>query len=118
MILISSLTQMSELSNFVSRLKDILFGKFELADARLKQILSWKILCFVSSTFLDTKFERNLLQEKIGPVLMDICRPYNVSFTFVDMRFGVKDENTRNHQTWEYCQRMLNRCFVESTGLY
>ena len=34
------------------------------------------------------------------------------------MRWGVRDENTLDHQTWVACKRELQRCYKESAGLF
>ena len=37
---------------------------------------------------------------------------------FVDMRWGVRDENTLEHRTWIECARELDRCMEESSGVF
>ena len=34
------------------------------------------------------------------------------------MRYGVRDENTLDHMTWEACKAELVRCKTESAGLF
>ena len=51
-----------------------------------------RILVFISSTFTDTTEERDWLIESIVP---EVRRRFpGVDFKMVDMRFGVKDDNT------------------------
>ena len=76
------------------------------------------LVIFVSSTFTDTHDERNILLEKVQPYLRDNGRAYGIEVTFVDMRYGVVDENTLDHMTWEACERELRRCFEESGGVF
>jgi hypothetical protein len=59
---------------------------------------------FVSSTFLDTNLERDVLHRKI--------------LIFYDMRFGVKDENTLDHMTWVACKEAIQQCHEGSDGLF
>ena len=61
------------------------------------------IFVFVSSTFTDTMEERNVLQEKILPRLRALCKEHGIEYIFFDMRYGVRDENTLDHQTWLGC---------------
>jgi hypothetical protein len=68
----------------------------------------------VSSTFTDTHEERNVLITRLLPELNAIARPHGIDITFVDMRWGVKDENTDDHKTWDACKVELDRCIVES----
>ena len=77
-----------------------------------------KLVVFVSSTFTDTDRERNVLQEKILPDLRKKGRAEGIEVVFVDMRWGVRDENTLDHQTWIACKRELLRCWKESAGLF
>ena len=77
------------------------------------------LLIFISSTFTDTQFERNILKEKILPDLRNEGkRRYNIDVTIVDMRWGVRDENTCSQMTWEYCYREIDRCCKRSSGLF
>jgi len=87
---------------------------------RLKKTVvpSSKLAVFASSTFTDTVKERNLLLEKILPDLRERGRAMGIEVIFVDMRWGVRDENTLDHQTWIACRRELLRCYNESGGLF
>jgi hypothetical protein len=50
------------------------------------QVREWQLLVFISSTFTDTKAERNILLEKILPYLRNKAYPHDIEVTFVDMR--------------------------------
>jgi hypothetical protein len=78
----------------------------------------WQLLVFVSSTFTDTKVERNILLDRILPRLKGMALPHDIEVTFVDMRWGVLDEHTIDHKTWSECQREILRCRDESSGLF
>ena len=75
------------------------------------------IVLFVSSTFTDTHQERNFLLEKILPKLLNLCNPLDLRVVLVDMRYGVRDENTDDHMTWIACEKELLRCFRESGSI-
>ena len=46
--------------------------------------------------------------------LNDIAKSHGIDITFVDLRWGVKDENTDDHKTWDACKVELQRCIEES----
>jgi hypothetical protein len=103
----------------VAQVTRVLHGDF-LGFENLK---SWfplrsKLLVFVSSTFTDTHRERNVLMETILPDIRARGAEHGIDVTLVDMRWGVIDENTLDHATWDECVRELNRCFEESGGLF
>jgi len=75
------------------------------------------MVVFVSSTFTDTHQERNIILEKILPKLSSVCNPLNLRVVMVDLRYGVRDENTDDHMTWMFCENELLRCFRESGSL-
>jgi GTPase SAR1 family protein len=77
-----------------------------------------KLMVFVSSTFLDTSLERDILHRKILPDLQKKAQPHEVEIIFYDMRFGVKDENTKDHMTWVACKEAIQQCHEGSDGLF
>jgi len=77
----------------------------------------WKLLIFVSSTFTDTHIERDILMTDILPDLRKAAFG-QVDVTFVDMRWGIRDEGTLKHRTWIECSRELERCRQQSDGLF
>jgi WD40 repeat protein len=87
-------------------------------DLRMWRAPKWKMVVFVSSTFIDTQHERNVLLEKIQPELRKIGRPHGIEVTFVDMRWGIRDESTIDHNTWEECKKAIDRCEEDSDGLF
>jgi len=79
-----------------------------------------QIIAIISSTFTDTMYERNLI---LGPILISlreeiISRGYDIEIQFVDMRYGVRDENTLEHETWLACALEIERCRRESEGTF
>jgi WD40 repeat protein len=85
----------------------------------LRRVLPKKnLMVFVSSTFLDTNLERDILHRKILPELQRKAQQHDVQVIFYDMRFGVKDENTLDHMTWVACKDAIQQCHEGSDGLF
>ena len=91
-------------------------GFFEKDAPNLLPKFDLKI--FVSSTFTDTHAERNILLERIAPEMVTLASQHKIQVTFLDMRFGVRDENTADHLTWIACRQELERCSSESSGIF
>jgi len=79
---------------------------------------SWLLKVFVSSTFTDTHRERNVLMEQLLPTLKEYAASRDISIVLVDMRYGIKDENTLEHLTWQGCFEGIKNCYEESDGLF
>ncbi|GFO35138.1 NACHT and WD repeat domain-containing protein 1, partial [Plakobranchus ocellatus] len=71
---------------------------------------------FVSSTFTDTRHERNWLMEKVYPKLKTYCQNHGYDFQVVDMRWGIRDEAQDDHMTTDICLREVQLCKEQSTG--
>ena len=102
---------------------DFMNGSFDSKGAyrttnSIWKFKQWQMLVFISSTFTDTRLERNILLDDILPELRRHGIPHGVEVTFVDMRWGIRDEHTLKHRTWLECQRELQRCRDESCGLF
>ena len=74
----------------------VLAGNFNTSD---KEHAEWKeasdrIVVFVSSTFVDTMGERNIMLKSILPDLQKKGREEDIQVQFVDMRYGLKDDST------------------------
>jgi hypothetical protein len=77
-----------------------------------------KLMVFVSSTFDDTHLERDILHKNILPSLQMMGQHFGIQVILYDMRFGVKDENTLSHMTWETCKEAIKQCHEGSDGLF
>jgi hypothetical protein len=77
-----------------------------------------KLMVFVSSTFDDTHLERDILHKNILPFLQRMGQQHGIQVILYDMRFGVKDENTLRHMTWETCKEAIKQCHEGSDGLF
>ncbi|OAF65764.1 hypothetical protein A3Q56_06494, partial [Intoshia linei] len=71
---------------------------------------------FTSSTFTDTKYERNTLMEKTYPKLKGFCQSLGYKFQVVDMRWGVRGETADDHGITDLCLKEIRRCKELSTG--
>ncbi|XP_060582877.1 NACHT and WD repeat domain-containing protein 2-like [Ruditapes philippinarum] len=72
---------------------------------------------FISSTFTDTREERNVLLEDVYPKLKLHCKKeYGMDFQLVDMRWGVPVESADDHQATELCLQEIRNCQRLSTG--
>jgi hypothetical protein len=56
--------------------------------------------------------------EYIVPKLRKHGADAEVGVVFVDMRYGVKDENTLDHMTWISCYEEIRHCYEESDGMF
>jgi WD40 repeat protein len=74
------------------------------------------VTMFLSSTFDDTTAERNYLMEFAYPILKSFCQNLGLTFSVVDLRWGVRNEATDDHMTIEVCLGELDRCLRNSTA--
>jgi Domain of unknown function (DUF4062) len=84
----------------------------------LKMIPKAKLVVFFSSTFTDTFAERDDLMSELLQIIQKRVALLGIEVTFVDMRFGIKDENTKGHLTWAACRDQILYCYEQSSGLF
>ena len=89
-------------------LNDLLQGHI-LTDSKWR-LPTREIAVFLSSTFTDMTVERDLLMEDVYPYLREFCRRLGYNFSVADMRWGVRDEMTDEHQAVEICVAEVQRC--------
>lgn len=65
-----------------------------------------RILLFVSSTFRDLQDERDELCMRVFPRIRTFCRERSVTFTEIDLRWGITADQAES-------QQILSRCFHE-----
>lgn len=65
---------------------------------------------FISSTFKDMQYERDILHTKVFPELNDIGKKYGQSVSFCDLRWGI---NTLEMSEKESTQKILKVCLNE-----
>ncbi|XP_050392068.1 NACHT and WD repeat domain-containing protein 2 [Patella vulgata] len=71
---------------------------------------------FLSSTFSDTKVERNVLSRKVYPNLRDYCADLGLDFQIVDLRWGVVDDAQNDHSATKICLQEIENCQRVSLG--
>lgn len=49
--------------------------------------------------------------------LRKIGREYDIPVRLMDMRSGIKDENTLEHLTWIECRKGIEECKLQSMGI-
>lgn len=75
------------------------------------------IRVFVSSTFRDFEWERNLLSRDVFPRIREQCERRGFSFQWVDLRWGVSEVDGANHLTMRICLGEIRRCIEQSPGI-
>ncbi|XP_041349480.1 uncharacterized protein LOC121368798 [Gigantopelta aegis] len=71
---------------------------------------------FLSSTFTDTKNERDLLLDDAYTRMKKKCKAKGYEFQLVDMRWGVVQSIDNSHMTGEMCINEIEQCQKLSTG--
>ena len=74
---------------------------------------------FISSTFRDLQEEREHLVKKIFPEIRSLCRERGITFTEVDLRWGLTEEDQVLGQIIRTCLEEIDRCrpyFIGITG--
>lgn len=72
---------------------------------------------FVSSTFSDTKFERDSLLKNVVPSIREYARGRGLEFQFLDLRWGIRDQAEDNHEIVDLCLQQLRACQLLSPHL-
>ena len=62
-----------------------------------------EVRIFVSSTFRDFSEEREMIIKKVFRELNRICLDRGVFFTYVDLRWGITEDQTKGGKTIEIC---------------
>ncbi len=65
---------------------------------------------FISSTFRDLQEEREHLVKKIFPEIRALCRQRGVTFTEVDLRWGLTEEEASLGRTIRTCLEEVDKC--------
>lgn len=75
------------------------------------------IRVFISSTFRDMQAERDILIKKIFPQLRKMCEERAVTWTEVDLRWGITDEEKSEGKVLPLCLAEIQRCRPYFIGL-
>ncbi len=89
---------------------EILHGNLHIATNAVKKLLR----VFISSTFTDTKAERNYLMREIYPRIRQFCLRRGLEFDVVDFRWGIRDQATNDHMATEICMTEIDKCVKQS----
>ncbi len=65
---------------------------------------------FISSTFRDLQEEREHLVKKIFPQIRALCRERGVTFTEIDLRWGITEEEAEDSGVIRICLEEINQC--------
>jgi len=76
-----------------------------------------QIRVFVSSTFTDMKADRDYLVKFIFPQLRMLCEERGVTWTEVDLRWGVTDEEKAEGMVLPIVMAEIDRCYPYFIGL-
>ncbi len=68
------------------------------------------IRLFVSSTFADFQRERELLQRRVFPAILQLCLAEGARFLPIDLRWGVSEQASTNQRTLPIIFEELTRC--------
>ena len=71
---------------------------------------SREVRVFISSTFRDMKMEREILVKKVFPQLRKLCAERFVTFSEVDLRWGITDEQKAEGKVLPLCLAEIERC--------
>ncbi len=74
---------------------------------------------FISSTFIDLQEEREHLVKKIFPEIRSLCRERGITFTEVDLRWGITDDDVALGRIISTCLEEIDKCrpyFIGITG--
>lgn len=72
---------------------------------------------FVSSTFRDMQPEREELLKRVGPRLRQLCGQRDVAFSFIDLRWGITEEESRTGKVASLCLAEIDNCAPYFVGL-
>ncbi|XP_041454385.1 uncharacterized protein LOC121407396 [Lytechinus variegatus] len=75
-----------------------------------KKPVKREIRVFVSSTFRDFEEEREMIIKKVFRELNRLCLDRGVFFTYVDLRWGITEMQTKSGRTIEICLREIDKC--------
>ncbi|KXJ19576.1 NACHT domain- and WD repeat-containing protein 1 [Exaiptasia diaphana] len=95
------------ISTFQGFLPDIMDTRLVLKTVRV----------FLSSTFTDTRVDRNALMEEVFDPIRDLCQQHGIAFEVVDLRWGVRQESVDDHRVVNICMEEIKRCQETSLGI-
>ena len=108
---------MDEIDQAKNRFRKLLLcGRYP--DDGLRGLIPyWKLHVFVSSTFTDTKRERDELFNILKELYIHGDK-HGIVVSFSDLRWGIPGAASLEHRIWITCKRELERCRDQSDGLF
>jgi hypothetical protein len=99
-------------------MQDLAVDRIYCGDMRdLQPPLTPIIRIYLSSTHTDMTMEKTELIQHIFPLIKAYCKDrHGLDFQVVDMRWGVRDEATDDHQTMALCREQQDLCRRTSLG--
>ena len=76
-----------------------------------------QIRVFISSTFRDMQFERDVLVKRVFPQLRKLCEERAVAWTEVDLRWGITEKESSEGKVLPLCLAEIERCRPYFIGL-
>lgn len=76
-----------------------------------------RIRVFISSTFRNMQAERELLVKKVFPELRRLCSERFVTFTEVDLQWGITEEQAAEGRVLPTCLEEIHDCRPYFIGL-
>ena len=80
-------------------------------------LLSPDLRVFISSTFRDLNDEREHLIRKVFPEIRSLCRERGVTFTEVDLRWGLTEEQAMLGTVIRTCLEEIDKCHPYFIGM-
>jgi tetratricopeptide (TPR) repeat protein len=81
------------------------------------EVMTRAIRVFISSTFRDMQAERDELTKFIFPQLRKLCEQRGVTWGYVDLRWGITDEQKAEGKVLPICLESIHRCRPYFIGL-
>lgn len=69
-----------------------------------------EIRVFLSSTFRDMDAERDYLVTRVFPEIRRLCYERRVTFSEIDLRWGITEQAAKNGRTVQICLEEIERC--------
>ncbi|KAM9848826.1 NACHT domain- and WD repeat-containing protein 1 [Aulostomus maculatus] len=100
-------------------------AKRQAADVSLRDVLRGRtaqrtrsnmVRVFISSTFTDMSSERKALLEKAYPEVLAFCRRQGLVFEVVDLRWGIRNITSGDHEACELSLQEIQTCKRVSAG--
>ena len=94
-----------------------MIGSRNEADPSQNLRLARAVRLFVSSTFSDMEAERRVLVERVFPQVREWCHGRGVSFTEIDLRWGITEEQSRAGRVLPICLAEVDACHPFFLGM-